>query len=672
MKSPKRLLVLEDDATDAELLRRHLAGTWPNCEIVQVRNKSAYLSILAEAQFDLILSDYSIPGFAGSAALASAREHCPDTPFIFVSGAIGDEVGVESLKAGATDYVLKDRLARLVPAIERAIAEAEANSQRKQIEEKLRQSEDHYRDLFENATDLIQSVTPDGHFLYVNRAWRQTLGYNEQEVAHLSIFDIVHDAYRDQCRERFQGSSEEDSSGPWEAIFITKYGQNLYVEGNLGHRFHSGRLIATRGIFRDVTEKRLTEAALKRAIRHREALVNSIDGMVWQADFPSLKFTFVSQQAERLLGYPSRCWLEEPGFWQGHIHPEDSQRVVNLYRSVSTTQKHRSLEYRMLSADGRVIWLRDMISLAAEPGESPRLQGIMVEVTVRKQAEEKIRQMQVKLQKTNQDLLQKNQEIQKFYHTLSHELKTPLTSAREFISILADGLAGPLNQTQLEFLGIARESCDQLRVCIDDLLDTTRIETGKLNITLKQASLRALVQRTVAAMKPAAAPREIDLRHDIAADLPEVPLDENRIAQVLTNLLSNAIRHTPPGGRIVVKASEAPEHPNLVQVSVSDNGYGIAAEEQRYIFDRLYQVKSGDASGDQGLGLGLYLCRELVQLHGGSIWVESEEGRGSTFCFVLPKTQMDVPPVSIPGLPTHNPFQGWTGRATRLNHPPLN
>src|SRR6266436_631907 len=93
----------------------------------------------------------------------------------------------------------------------------------------------------------------------------------------------------------------------------------------------------------------------------------------------------------------------------------------------------------MLAADGRIVWLRDMVSLGAEPGEFPKLQGIMVEVTVRKQAEEKIRFMQMKFQKTNQDLLQKNQEIQKFYHTLSHELKTPLTSAREFISILMDG-----------------------------------------------------------------------------------------------------------------------------------------------------------------------------------------------------------------------------------------
>jgi len=664
--------VLEDDPSDSELLRRHLATTWPACEIIQVRHKSAYLSVLPEAEFDLILSDFAIPGFSGLSALASAREHCPDTPFIFVSGAIGDEVAVDSLKAGATDYVLKDRLARLVPAIERALAEAEADARRKHVEEQLRQSEEQYRDLFENATDLILSVTPEGRFLYVNRAWRQTLRYTEAEVAHLTIFDIVHTAYADQCRERFQGVSGEDRPGAWEAIFITKYGQNLYVEGNLGPRFQSGKLLATRGIFRDVTEKRLTEAALKRSIRHQETLVNSVDGIVWQADLPSLKFTFVSQQAERLLGYPARCWLEEPGFWQRHIHPEDKERVLSLYTSVSAAQKHRTFEYRMLAADGRVVWLRDMVSLGAEPGEIPKLQGIMVEVTVRKQAEEKLRFMQMKLQKTNEDLLQKNQEIKKFYHTLSHELKTPLTSAREFISILMDGLAGPLNESQLEFLGIAKDSCDQLRVCINDLLDTTRLETGKLTISLKRASLRALVQRTVAAMAPVATPRQITLLHEVDPGLPEVPLDENRITQVLNNLLNNAIRHTPAGGKIVVTACEAPEHPNLVQVSVSDSGFGIPAQEQGHIFDRLYQVKSGDAASDHGLGLGLYLCRELVQLHGGSIWVESEEGRGSTFCFVLPKGGPAPQDLVVAPMVAESDFQNWTSRFPRLNSPPLN
>jgi len=200
-------------------------------------------------------------------------------------------------------------------------------------------------------------------------------------------------------------------------------------------------------------------------------------------------------------------------------------------------------------------------------------------------------------------------------------------------------MAGPVNQTQLEYLGIAKSSCHQLGVCINDLFDATRLETGKLSIDLKSTSLGPLVQRVVTALRSAASEKSVALSHEIETELADVPLDENRIVQVLTNLINNAIKFTSPAGRIVVKAFSAPHDGGLVQVSVRDTGCGITKAEQNRIFDRLYQIKAGDASTEQGVGLGLYLCRELVQLHGGNIWVESEPGQGSTFSFVLPRSR---------------------------------
>ena len=555
METP-RLLLLEDDSVDAQLLNRHLRKEWPGLQVVLASEERAYLEHLKQGGFDLILSDYSLPGFNGRSALALARQYCPDIPFIFVSGAIGDEVAVECLKAGATDYVLKDRLARLIPALRRALHEAAEDRRRRQMQEQLRHSEDQYRDLFENASDMIQSVGPDGRFLYVNRAWCQGLRYTEAEVGDLTIFDVVHPAYQDQCRERFQNATPNDCVTPWETIFITKYGHNIYVEGNLGPRFVGGNLVATRGIFRDVTEKKLTDVALRRSIRQFQALVNSVDGIVWQAEFPSLRFSFVSQQAERLLGYPVRCWLEEPHFWQNHIHCEDRARTISLCTTISAAQNHKAFEYRMVAADGSIVWLRDMVSLCAEEGEAPKLQGIMVDVTLRKQAEQKIQTIQDDLKRTNEGLVQKNQEIQSFYHILSHELKTPLTSAREFISIVMDGLGGPITKTQSEFLTIARESCDQLGVCIHDLLDATRLETGKLNLTMRPVSVRSLVRRVVTTLNSTAAAKQIALKQQIESELPDILLDERRIVQVLSNLLTNAISHTPPGGKVIITAAQ--------------------------------------------------------------------------------------------------------------------
>src|ERR1044071_4218382 len=641
MRPPERMLLLEDNECDAELLRRSIKAEWPNCDLVRVSNKSGFETALNENCFDLILSDYMVPGFPGLAALALAREKCPHLPFLFISGAIGDEVAVESLKAGATDYVLKDRLAKLVPSIRRGLNEAEERARRRQVEEELRRSEEQCRDLLENATDLIQSVAPDGSLLYVNPSWREKLEYTEAEVARLTLFDVLHPEYPQAWRARFERARPDDSSR-WEGIFLTKYSSHLYVEGNTSFRYMNGNLAAVRGIFHDVTERKLALIALKRSVRQYEALVNSVDGIVWAADLSSLQFTFVSQQAERLLGYPVKSWLEDPDFWQKHLHPDDRESTLNLCRQITSERPYGSLEYRMLAADGGVVWLRDIVSMRNEDKDSPQIQGIMINVTARKLAEAARRDVQVKLERSNKLLSQRNQEIQNFYHTLSHELKTPLTSAREFISITLDGLAGPINDTQKEYLNIAKESCDQLRACVNDLLDATRLETNKLALELKAIAVPALIQRVVASMGWMAAEKKIELRHVLQTGMQDVTLDEHRITQVLTNLLSNAIKHTPETGSIVITARDAPRRSELIEVSIKDSGKGIPREEHERIFDRLYQIKAGDAATEQGVGLGLYLCRELVQLHGGNIWVESEPGQGSTFSFLLPKAQQSL------------------------------
>ncbi|MFP4057655.1 MAG: ATP-binding protein [Candidatus Brocadiia bacterium] len=241
-----------------------------------------------------------------------------------------------------------------------------------------------------------------------------------------------------------------------------------------------------------------------------------------------------------------------------------------------------------------------------------------------------------KLRRRNRDLLRRNEEIHRFYHTLSHELKTPLTSAREFVCILLDGIPGPLNPEQREYLDIVRQSCDQINVYIEDLLDLTRAETGKLTVNLRPCSLQALVQRVVASMSPVADERGVRLSHQVEPDLPQVTLDDARISEVLSNLLSNALKFTPREGRVVVRAGRDQDRPGYLVIGVEDTGAGISREQRDRIFDRLYQADRDGTTGQRGLGLGLSICKELVRLHGGEIWVESEPGQGSTFSFAIP------------------------------------
>lgn len=242
-----------------------------------------------------------------------------------------------------------------------------------------------------------------------------------------------------------------------------------------------------------------------------------------------------------------------------------------------------------------------------------------------------------RLEEINEDLLRKNQEIQNFYHMVSHELSSPLMSAQEYVSTVLNGTAGPLNDKQRKFLEIARQSCSQMCVYVNDLLDVARLHIGKLGINPCPVSIEKLVHGVVASKSPAAQEKGSRLKYIIQPDLPEVSIDQKRIKQVLSNMLSNALKFTPEGGEIIVRVDDNPTAPEFVLVSVSDTGRGIEPDRLPYIFDRFYQVRSGDWMTHRGMGLGLHICQELVRLHGGDIWVQSEPGKGSTFSFTIPK-----------------------------------
>ena len=183
MSSPLRILNLEDNPFDAELNKATIMAQWPDCEIVHAPNREEYLAAIEKGDFDIIISDYSLPGYTGSDALKVAREKCPDVPFLLVSGTIGEDVAVETLKNGATDFVLKNRLGRLVPCMERALNEVEEREERRRAEEAMRQSEHKYRELFECLSDAaFLADEKSAKIIDTNHSAETMLGCNRGEI----------------------------------------------------------------------------------------------------------------------------------------------------------------------------------------------------------------------------------------------------------------------------------------------------------------------------------------------------------------------------------------------------------------------------------------------------------------------------------------------------------
>jgi signal transduction histidine kinase len=221
-----------------------------------------------------------------------------------------------------------------------------------------------------------------------------------------------------------------------------------------------------------------------------------------------------------------------------------------------------------------------------------------------------------------------------FVANVSHELRTPLTAIKGAIDLLLREVAGPLNEKQTHYLARVRSNTHRLAGLIMDVLDLSKIEEGKIELHPGPVSLAGLLHEIVETLKPIATEKEIVLQ----ATIPESSLlawaDRDKITQVLTNLIGNAVKFIPPGGRVNVSATI--DDGEWVRVSVIDDGPGISEDEKDRIFDRFYQIAEVGGAKPKGTGLGLAISKALVELHGGKIWLESELNRGSTFHFTLP------------------------------------
>ncbi|MEO8501384.1 MAG: response regulator [Vicinamibacteria bacterium] len=246
---------------------------------------------------------------------------------------------------------------------------------------------------------------------------------------------------------------------------------------------------------------------------------------------------------------------------------------------------------------------------------------------------ESIRQQQQQLRE--ELVLHELQLKDEFMSHVSHELRSPLTAVQQFSTILMDELAGPLTGDQKEALRVILRNVHQLEAMIEDLLETTRMQTGKLSIELQSVLSSEVVADAIDTLRVPAQLKDVELAFEVEEDLPTAYADPVRTRQILINLLGNAVKFTPAGGSVTASAA-FDNDPAFLRFEVSDTGPGMDLEHTERIFERLYQVKGAAQAGRKGLGLGLFICKELVSRQGGRIGVTSGLGKGSSFWFTLP------------------------------------
>lgn len=381
-------------------------------------------------------------------------------------------------------------------------------------------------------------------------------------------------------------------------------------------------------------ELRLAELRMASDARYRK-FIEGIDHVIaWSADPRTLQLSFVSRQAERVLGW-SLAQISEPDFWVRHLHPDDRDAFLASVRETAAGSRDQTFNHRMVTADGRVLWFHTGLSLEAPLGSTtPELHGVSTDVTDLKHAEHAA----LEATRAREELLA----------VVSHDLKTPL----QVIALTAERLrrfapgADLAAQASGAATSILRASTRMNRL-LEDLLDLERIEHDRLELERGRHDATSLALDAVELLEPVAAERKVTLRVDAdPVTGVEVSCDRERVRQVFANLLGNAIKFSPEGGEITIRAEH---HGETVRFVVIDGGPGIAGDELERIFERYWQAKDDDrARARTGLGLGLAIAKGIVDAHGGEIWAESDPGRGSAFSFTLPVARA-VEPARLSG-----------------------
>jgi PAS domain S-box-containing protein len=332
-------------------------------------------------------------------------------------------------------------------------------------------------------------------------------------------------------------------------------------------------------------------------------------------------FTRVNPSWQRTLQYTPDD-LQNQSFLD-LVHPDDLERTIGAMQALAAGGDIVDFENRYRAKSGEYRWMQ----WTSTPYlDEQVVYAVARDVTDRRRAE-------IVLQETQREQMRLKDG---FLSHVSHELRSPLTAVYGLVTVIGEELAAQLTPDQQEYVRIIVKNLRQLEAMIDDLLEVTRAQTGKLNVALQSMSLHDAVGDVIETLRLTAAAKDIALSSDVPETMPAAYADPTRMQQILTNLINNAVKFTPAHGSVQVHARVRQMDPTHLEVEVSDTGCGISAADSGRIFERLFQVGEAGQANRTGLGLGLDICKQLVERQGGQIWVTSEILKGSTFSFTVP------------------------------------
>lgn len=635
------VLIADDSLTMLTLMREVLEQAGFTVE--EAKDGEAAFAAFVRCQPDLILLDVMMPKMNGFEACAAIRQFLGGEriPILLVTSVDDLESITRAYEVGATDFIVKP-INRLIlshrlrymlrasqsikelyhskEALRAAHDELEIRVAERTSE--LQQSEARYRTLAENIQDLLCELDHEARYIYLSPNYSEALGYTAEEMLGRCTFDFIHP---DDLLEVFTQLNNGAAKIAFRALH--KNGKWRWLESTVQPYTTSHGEFHAVVVSRDITDRRKAEEDL--ALRDR-AIASTSEGIcITDPHQPDNPVIYVNAGFERITGYSASEVLgRNCRFLQGQ---DTDQATLEKLRMAIRQEQECVVELLNYRKDGASFWNR----FAITPVRNAQAQvthyiGVLSDISERKEME-----------RLKDELVS----------TVSHELRTPLTSLRGFTELMLKRNFS--SEKQREFLGIIHRESLRLTELINDFLDLQRIESGRQKYDFEARELTPLLNETISVFNQGLGKH--NLRLTVPTSLPLVHVDTARLQQVMMNLLSNALKFSPQGGRITVGARLEDD---VVKVWVTDQGVGIPPEALPNLFHRFFRVDNQDTRSIGGTGLGLALVKEIVKAHGGRIWVESTVGVGSTFFFTLPIADavMESRPTPVP-MQTHEPIR---------------
>jgi PAS domain S-box-containing protein len=557
-------------------------------------------------------------------------------------------------------------------------------TERRRVEEAIRESEARYRSLFDNANDSILTFTLEGVVTSVNRAYERLTGWTRDELIGLNWAVLIAPVDRERMADRTRRAlAGEKLPSQFEVRTLCKDGRVVPLEGRTRmQRDLDGRPTGFQGIYRDITERKQAEEALReseeryramfaeaqergevldrlyRVMASMQVSLNSqdrlrafVEGVHKVLGFDRFYVALASpdlaafevvaaagvEMFERLPLTPAAGPLYHAYATRqplAILSDEDLRRVPPVgaeYRDRSYFRSRRFIVAPLIAGD-RVIGVASADNKTTRRPITPAHVELFTLVAQQLATALEEARLYAEVERKSAELESASRHKSEFLANMSHELRTPLNAVIGFSEVLSERMFGELNEKQDEYLKDIHASGRHLLSLINDILDLSKIEAGKMELEPSDFDLPMTIENALMFVRERAARRDIALHSVVDRRLAKIHADERKIRQVLLNLLSNAIKFTPEGGRIEIGAKPVD---GCIEVSVSDTGVGIAPEDQEAVFEEFRQVGTAEKKVE-GTGLGLALSRKFVELHGGNIWVKSQLGEGSTFTFTVP------------------------------------